>query len=151
VENYEALRRDIHFRKDSLGCKRVHLFLMELNTHSVTQGCDSKWLQGLNIHCKYQWIPNWTRKMTHMHTNTHTYAHPKCRYTIHYLVSKFLNFHLLNYNVEQPKSLNPKTPWCTPSIPTIWMRGFLSRILMHTHTSMHTQKHTHTHTHTQLS
>jgi hypothetical protein len=38
VANHEALGKDIHFCKDSLGYKRVHLFLMELNTHSATQG-----------------------------------------------------------------------------------------------------------------
>jgi hypothetical protein len=76
------------------------------HTLSVTQGCASKWIQGLNIHCKNQWIPNWTRKITHTHTHTHTqtYANPKCWFTVHYLVSKFLNFHLLNYNVEHTRS-----------------------------------------------
>jgi hypothetical protein len=38
--------------------------------------------------------------LTHAHTHTHT----KCWYTVRYLVSKFLNCHLLNYNFEQNRS-----------------------------------------------
>jgi hypothetical protein len=60
------------------------------NTVSATQGCDSKWIQGLIMHCENQWIPNWTREVTHTHTQTHTYTHTKCRYTVHNRVSKFL-------------------------------------------------------------
>jgi hypothetical protein len=41
---------------------------------------------------------------THTHTHTHTYKNTKWWYTVPYLVSKFLNFHLLNYNVEQTRS-----------------------------------------------
>jgi hypothetical protein len=37
-------------------------------------------------------------------THTHTYTSPKCWYIVLYLLSKFLNFHLLNYNVEQTRS-----------------------------------------------
>jgi hypothetical protein len=75
------------------------------HTVSETQGCASKWIQGLNIHSKNQWIPNWTRKSTHTHTHTQTHKDTqKCYYTVGYLVSKFLNFHLLNYNVEQTRS-----------------------------------------------
>jgi hypothetical protein len=39
VANHEVLRKDIHFHKDSVGYKRVQLFLMGLNTHSQ---CDSR-------------------------------------------------------------------------------------------------------------
>jgi hypothetical protein len=45
------------------------------HTVSAIQGCNSKWLQGLNIHSENQWIPNWTRKITHTHTHTHKHTH----------------------------------------------------------------------------
>jgi hypothetical protein len=66
------------------------------------------------------------------HTHTHTYTHAKCWYTVHYLVSKFLNSIYWITRLNHEMSLNPRIAWWTPSIPTIQMRGFLSGILMYT-------------------
>jgi hypothetical protein len=38
------------------------------------------------------------------HTYTETHTHKMCWFADRYLVKKFLNFHLLNYKVEQMKS-----------------------------------------------
>jgi hypothetical protein len=103
VENHETMGNNMHFHEDPLGHKTVHIFSWNW-THkiTVTLVCASRRLQGLNIHSKNQWIPNWTRKITHTHTHTHTYT--KCWYNIRYLLSKFLNIHLLNYDVWQTRS-----------------------------------------------
>jgi hypothetical protein len=99
-------------------------------THLVrpTQGSWSKWL--LQSHYKLV-MANWTRNITH--TQTHPPPpHTKWWYPNCYLVNEFLNFYLLNNQVEQDqKSLNTKTSWSTPSIPTALMRDFDSRSHMH--------------------
>jgi hypothetical protein len=100
-------------------------------THTVsdTQGCASKWIQIMNIHSKVNEF-----KIEQEKSYTHTYTHTKCWYTVRYLVSKFLHPSTELQGWTDDKSLNPRTTWCTPSIPTIRMRGFLSRIIMHTKT-----------------
>jgi hypothetical protein len=140
----------------------------------------SKWLQGLNTHTKNQWIPNWRRKITHTHTHTTTYTHTMCRYTVGYLVSKFLNFHielqrwtdqklytLLNsinsHNQKKRFSFKDSYSYLTVDIlneceivGTRWIFINSKEIssLWHygyyTHSSAHANIHTHTHTHTLL-
>jgi hypothetical protein len=106
------------------------------HTVSVTQGCASKWFQGFNIHSKHQWIPNWTRKITHTNTYTcrrmhiHTYKVQTCCSLFSEQIFYLQSIQWQGWTDE--KSLNPRTAWCTPSIPIIRMWGFLSRILMHT-------------------
>jgi hypothetical protein len=68
-----------------LWCTKEYTFSLWNWTLTVieTQGCASKWTQGLYIHSKNQWIRNWTRKITD--------THKKCWCTVCCLVSKFLN------------------------------------------------------------
>jgi hypothetical protein len=109
VENHEALGKDIHFCKDPLRYKRVHIFSWNwTHTVSATQGCASKWLQVWTIHFKNQRIPNWTCKSTHTHK--HTYTHTKCWYTVRYLVRNLTSIYwiaMLNISevTERPDTL----------------------------------------------
>jgi hypothetical protein len=98
------------------------------HTQSVQLKAMPQWLQGLNIHFKSQWIPNCTRKITHRHTDTQT--HINCWYTVCYLVSEYLNFHLLNYNVEETRShWTPGHPGALHQLPQseweVFFQGFL--------------------------
>jgi hypothetical protein len=129
---HEALRKDIHFYKDSLRDETVHLFFMELNTYSWS---DSK----LFLKVTSQIQPNFYKSVNgkfeqeiwHTQTHTHTHTHTKWWYTDCYLVNEFLNICLLNSNVEQEqKSQNTRTPWCLPSILTVLKKDFDSRSLM---------------------
>jgi hypothetical protein len=147
---------------------------MELNTHSQ---CNSRLCfkvnSGLNIHSKNQWIPNWKRKIihTHTHTQTHTYPHTKCWYTVHYLVSKFLNsiywitrlnrpevtepqdslVHSINsQNLNERFSFNDSYAYLNSGYTQwVWNSGY-SKKLVHfntlgvTHTCLNMQTHTHT-------
>jgi hypothetical protein len=140
LQYHEALRKDIHFCKDSLRDKTVNLSFMEVNIYNWSDS--SLFLQGtLQIQPNFSnhWMANWTRNIKYTHTNTHTHTHththtkwqsPNC-----YLVNEFLNFYLLNSHVEQDqKSLNTTTPWFIPSILTMLKRDLDSRSLMHAET-----------------
>jgi hypothetical protein len=73
------------------------------------------------------------QEKSHTHTNTPIYTQSADIW----LMTLWTNFLIPSTKLQgwtEEKSLNPRTPWCTPSIPTIWMRGFLSRILMHNYT-----------------
>jgi hypothetical protein len=61
---------------DSLGYKRVHLFLMELNTHS--QG-ESRLCLKVNPSLKHTFYKSVNSKLNKKnHTHTHTHTHTKC-------------------------------------------------------------------------
>jgi hypothetical protein len=92
------------FPQRSSGVQKSSHFARDLNTQSVwfkfvPQSDLKAWTYILKI-SEFQIGQEKANRDTHKHTNTHT----KCWYTVCYLVSKFLNFHLLNYNVEQTRS-----------------------------------------------
>jgi hypothetical protein len=126
VEYHEALGKDIHFSKDSLGDKTLQLSFMELNTYSWSSSrLLLKGTSGIQPISTNQWMANWTRI-----SNTHT--HKKWWYPDCYLVNELLNFCLLNSNIgKDQKSLNTRTPWCILPIPTVLKRDFDSRSLVH--------------------
>jgi hypothetical protein len=88
------------------GVQKSTHYLMELNTDSqydlrlclkVTSRLQHTFLKSMNSKLN-------KKNHTHTHKHTHRYTHTKCWYTVGYLVSKFHNFHLWNYKVEQMSS-----------------------------------------------
>jgi hypothetical protein len=71
---------------------------------------------------------------THTHTNTHTGTYTDKSADILFL-NQWSNFFIPSTELQRSKgetTLNSRTAGCTPSLPTMRMRGFLSRMLMHT-------------------
>jgi hypothetical protein len=96
---------------------------------AVTQSEFKSWMYILKIS---EFQIEVQKSHTHTNTKTHTYTHTRFWYSVLYLVRKFLNSLYWIKCWTDEKSLNARTPLCTPSIPAIQMWGFLSRILMHT-------------------
>jgi hypothetical protein len=103
-ENHEALGKDIHFHKILWGTKEYTFSHWTEHTQSVrlkaVLQCEFKAWKYIRKISEFQM----EQEKSHTLTHTHTYTHTKCWYTVRYLVSKFLNFHLLNYNIEPTRS-----------------------------------------------
>jgi hypothetical protein len=83
------------------GVQKSPHFLMKLNTPSQ---CNSRLRLKQTSRVEHTFWKSVNSKLNKKnHTHTHTHTQSKCWYTVCYLLSKVLNFHLLNYNVEQTK------------------------------------------------
>jgi hypothetical protein len=103
------------------------------HTVSVTQGCAAKWIQGYNICSKFSEFQV-EKEKSHTHTHTHTGTYTDQSADILFL-NQWSNFYIASTELQRSKgetTLNSRTAGCTPSLPTMRMRGFLSRMLMHT-------------------